>query len=117
MKRSAGILLFRRHSDLEVLLVHPGGPFWKHKDAGAWSIPKGEYTEEEDALTAARREFEEETGIHVEGIFLALGEVKQAGGKLVTAWAVEGDLDPLQICSNTFVLEWPPNSGTQREFP
>ena len=117
-KRSAGVLLFRfNNAALEVLLVHPGGPYWVDKDAGAWSIPKGEYSEGEDALTAAKREFAEETGVNVEGEFLPLGDVKQAGGKIVQAWALEGDLDPSLIRSNTFTLEWPPRSGSVREFP
>lgn len=118
MKHSAGILLFR-HSQgaLEVLLVHPGGPFWAKKDAGVWSIPKGEYMEGEDPLTAARREFQEETGIRVEGEFLPLGEVKQGSAKRVFAWALSGDLDPATISSNTFEMEWPPRSGKTREFP
>jgi len=117
-KRSAGILLFRfNNAALEVLLVHPGGPYWVDKDAGAWSIPKGEYSEGEDALAAAKREFAEETGVKVEGEFLPLGDVKQAGGKIVQAWALEGDLDPSLIRSNTFTLEWPPRSGSVREFP
>jgi predicted NUDIX family NTP pyrophosphohydrolase len=117
-RRSAGLLLYRfGNSGLEVFLVHPGGPFWARKDAGAWSIPKGEYPESEDALAAAKREFEEETGMAVEGNFLPLGEVKQAGGKIVAAWALEGDLDPASIRSNVFQMEWPPKSGSMREFP
>ena len=118
MQHSAGILLFRRSlGALEVLLVHPGGPFWAKKDAGAWSIPKGEYVAGEDPLSAAKREFEEETGARVDGEFLALGEVKQSGGKRVIAWAIEGDLDPTTISSNKFQMQWPPGSGTPREFP
>jgi predicted NUDIX family NTP pyrophosphohydrolase len=117
-KRSAGILLYRRVAGaLEVFLVHPGGPFWADKDDGAWSIPKGEYEDGEDALAAARREFREETGFVAEGAFLPLGTVRQPSGKLVTAWAVEGDCDPSQLRSNTFAMEWPPRSGTQAEFP
>jgi predicted NUDIX family NTP pyrophosphohydrolase len=117
-KLSAGILLFRRgETELEVFLVHPGGPFWARKDAGVWSIPKGEYTDTEGALTAAKREFEEETGKGIDGAFLALGSLKQPGGKIVTAWALEQDLDPSAIKSNTFALEWPPRSGTMRNFP
>jgi len=117
-KRSAGILLFRfNNAALEVLLVHPGGPYWANKDAGAWSIPKGEHSDGEDALTAAKREFAEETGVNAEGEFLPLGEVRQAGGKIVQVWALKGDLDPLLIRSNTFTLEWPPMSGSAREFP
>jgi predicted NUDIX family NTP pyrophosphohydrolase len=117
-KRSAGILLFRFHNAaLEVLLVHPGGPYWANKDAGAWSIPKGEYSEGEDALAAAQREFAEETGVNVDGEFLPLGDMRQAGGKIVHVWALQGDLDPSLIRSNTFTLEWPPMSGSLREFP
>jgi predicted NUDIX family NTP pyrophosphohydrolase len=117
-KLSAGILLFRRReSNVEVFLVHPGGPFWAKKDASSWSIPKGEYLESDDPLLAAKREFEEETGAAIDGEFLALGEIKQAGGKIVTAWAVEGDLDPANLRSNAFQLEWPPKSGKTREFP
>jgi predicted NUDIX family NTP pyrophosphohydrolase len=117
-QRSAGILLFRNiAAELEVLLVHPGGPYWAKKDAGAWSIPKGEYLEGKDPLDAAKREFSEETGVSVEGNFIDLGEVKQAGGKVVRAWALERDLDPSLIRSNTFEMEWPPKSGVIREFP
>jgi predicted NUDIX family NTP pyrophosphohydrolase len=117
-KRSAGILLFRRRpGGIEVLLVHMGGPFWRKKDAGAWSIPKGEYEEGEDPLAAARREFEEETGSAIEGEFIELPEIRQAGGKLVKAWAVEGDLDPASVRSNTFEMEWPPRSGKVQQFP
>jgi predicted NUDIX family NTP pyrophosphohydrolase len=117
-KRSAGILLFRKRGRaLQVFLVHPGGPFWKNKDAGAWSIPKGEYNENEDPLEAAKREFQEETGIDANGPFSPLGQVKQAGGKVVTAWATEGDCSPEAIRSNTFTMEWPPNSGLTKEFP
>jgi len=102
---------------LEVLLVPPGGPSWAKKDAGAWSIPKGEYSEGEDPLAAAKREFSEETAIAVDGEFIPLGEVKQAGSKIVIAWALEGDLDPKLIQSNTFTMEWPPRSGLLPEFP
>lgn len=117
-KPSAGILLFRtREGLLQVFLVHPGGPFWTRKDDGAWSIPKGEYEPGEDALQAARREFREETGQEPSGPFLPLQAVKQAGGKMVTAWAAEGDLDPTQLRSNTFSLEWPPKSGRLQSFP
>ena len=117
-RQSAGILLFRdSEAELEVFLVHPGGPFWAKKDAGAWSIPKGEYSGDEDPLAAAKREFEEETGVAIQGDFISLGEVKQAGGKLVKAWAVKHDLDPSILKSNTFTLEWPPKSGKMREFP
>lgn len=117
-KFSAGILLYRfRGQLLEVFLVHPGGPFWAKKDAGAWSLPKGEYAEGEDAWVAAQREFKEETG-HVAPIAnpLALGEVKYSN-KLLTAWAVEGDIDPNQIKSNFFTMQWPPRSGKTEEFP
>ena len=107
----------RRNSELQVFLVHPGGPFWKNKDAGAWSIPKGECQEGEDPLQAAKREFEEETGFKVDGEFVALGEIKQAGGKVVTAWALEGDCAPAEVRSNTFSMEWPPKSGHKKEFP
>jgi predicted NUDIX family NTP pyrophosphohydrolase len=119
-RRSAGILLYRRTGDgaVEVLLVHPGGPLWARRDAGAWSIPKGEYGEDEDPLAVALREFEEETGQRppADGL-VALGEIRQRGGKLVSAWAAPGDLDPDALTSNTFTLEWPPRSGTRREFP
>lgn len=109
--------MYRHKNDkLEVLLVHPGGPFWKKKDAGAWSIPKGEF-EGEDALQAAKREFEEEIGMPIEGHLVALEPQKQKGGKVVHAWAVEGDLDPQEIKSNTFELEWPPKSGKKQQFP
>ncbi|HJZ31609.1 MAG TPA: NUDIX domain-containing protein [Hyphomicrobiaceae bacterium] len=117
-QRSAGILLFRRNAGgLEVLLVHPGGPFWAKKDAGAWTIPKGGYEPGEDALAAAKREFEEETGARLEGEALALGAFRQSSAKLVDVWAVEGDFDPNALNSNTFAMEWPPRSGRQREFP
>jgi predicted NUDIX family NTP pyrophosphohydrolase len=118
--RSAGILLHRvRGAVQEVLLVHPGGPFWARKDAGAWSIPKGEYDEGEDPVACARREFEEELGVPAPAAeaLTELGSVRQKGGKLVTAWAALGDLDPEAIRSNTFTIEWPPRSGTFREFP
>lgn len=109
--------MYRRKNDqLEFLLVHPGGPFWKKKDAGAWSIPKGEF-EDEDALQAAKREFEEEIGMPIEGQMVVLEPRKQKGGKLVHAWALEGDLDPQSIKSNTFELEWPPKSGKKQQFP
>jgi predicted NUDIX family NTP pyrophosphohydrolase len=119
-KRSAGILLYRRRGgDLEVLLVHPGGPFWAKKDLGAWSIPKGEYDQGEDPLRTALRELEEETGHHLpaDGDLLELGEVRQRGGKVLSAWAAAGDLDADAITSNTFTMEWPPRSGRRREFP
>jgi predicted NUDIX family NTP pyrophosphohydrolase len=118
MQRSAGILMYRRRRlGLEVLLAHPGGPYWARKDAGAWSIPKGEYEEGEDALEAAKREFAEELGAEATGEPLPLGEVRQKGGKRVTAWAVEGDLDATAVNSNTFEMEWPPRSGQRRTFP
>ena len=117
-KQSAGLLLYRRRNQsLEVLLVHPGGPFWRKKDLGAWSLPKGEYLEGEDPLAAAIREFEEETGIRPEGEFVALGQVLQLGGKLVVAWAFEGDCDPATIRSNSFSMEWPKGSGKMQKFP
>lgn len=106
-----------REGALEVFLVHPGGPFWAKKDLGAWSIPKGEFNPGDDPLEAAKREFQEETGCIAEGEFRPLGSVKQAGGKVVHAWAVEGDCDPSRIRSNTFSIEWPPHSGKQQEFP
>lgn len=102
---------------VEVLLVHPGGPFWAGKDDGSWSIPKGELGEGEDPLVAARREFEEETGCAVSGDFVPLKPLRQPGGKVVYAWAVRGDLDPSGLKSNTFSMEWPPRSGRQQEFP
>ncbi len=117
-RKSAGLLMYRiRAGQIEVLLVHPGGPFWTQKDEGAWSIPKGEFTDEEPPLDAARREFQEETGFPPSGTFRPLAPIKQAGGKIVHAWAVEGDLDATAIRSNTFCIEWPPRSGQRREFP
>ena len=118
-RRSAGILLYRRSAGtLEVLLVHPGGPFWAKKDLGAWSIPKGEYEEGEDPRACALREFEEELGAPPPaGPLVELGTAKQSGGKVVTAWAAEGDVDAAAARSNTFTLEWPPRSGVMREFP
>jgi predicted NUDIX family NTP pyrophosphohydrolase len=117
-KRSAGILMFRRGTQgLEVLLVHPGGPFWAKKDLGAWSIPKGEYSEGDEPLATAIREFAEETGTHLRGEFRPLGETTQAGRKIVTAFALEGDFDPATLKSNTFELEWPPKSGRKATFP
>lgn len=118
-QRSAGILVYRRRPAPEVLLVHPGGPFWARKDAGAWSIPKGEYDEGDDPRACALREFEEELGTPLPpGTELVeLGTVRQKGGKLITAYAAEGDLDAGTIRSNTFTIEWPPRSGTMREFP
>jgi predicted NUDIX family NTP pyrophosphohydrolase len=117
-KQSAGILLYRRAGrGLEVFLVHPGGPFWARKDLGAWSVPKGECTDGEDPLAAARREFQEETGFLIEGEFVDLGTIRQAGGKLVSVWVIEGDCDPAKLTSNRFQLEWPPQSGYFKEFP
>ncbi len=116
--RSAGLLPFRhRDGVLEVFLVHPGGPFWAGKDAGVWSLAKGEYGPGEDPLEAAKREFQEETGFPAEGDLLPLGEVRQPGGKQVAAWAFRGDFDPALLRSNRFTLEWPPRSGRLREFP
>jgi predicted NUDIX family NTP pyrophosphohydrolase len=119
VKRSAGILLYRHGADgPEVLLVHPGGPFWAKKDRGAWSIPKGEYEDGEDPQTCALREFEEETGTAPPaGALIELGEVRQKNGKRVTAWAAEGDLDVDAVRSNTFTMQWPPRSGRMQEFP
>jgi predicted NUDIX family NTP pyrophosphohydrolase len=117
-KQSAGLLLFRiKNNKPEVMLIHPGGPFWKNKDAGAWSIPKGEFAENEDPLQAAKRELNEETGLTVEGDFIKLNPVRQKGGKMVYAWAVEADLDVSNIKSNEFEMEWPPRSGKQQKFP
>lgn len=116
--QSAGILLFRRQDEgVEVLLVHPGGPFFRHKDLGAWSIPKGEFSDDEEAETAAVRELEEETGYRLRSALIPLTPIKQKGGKTVFAWAAEGDFDASSMVSNTFALEWPPRSGTMQEFP
>ena len=116
--RSAGLLLFRETLEgVEVLLVHPGGPYWVKKDAGAWSIPKGEIAEDEEPLAAAKREFEEETGRAVDGDFLQLEPVRQAGGKVVLAWVVRADFDPSALKSNEFSMEWPPRSGQRQRFP
>ncbi len=110
--------MFRRLSDeLEVFLVHPGGPLWAKKDEGTWTIPKGEYEEDESPLAAAQREFEEETGFHAAGEFVDLGSIKQKSGKIVTAWAFEGDCDPGKLISNTCEIEWPPRSGRRLEIP
>jgi predicted NUDIX family NTP pyrophosphohydrolase len=119
VKRSAGIALYRRTDEgVEVLLGHMGGPYWRHKDAGAWTIPKGEVEPGEDPLAVAHREFEEEIGTPVPaGPIIDLGEIRQAGGKTVQAWAVEADLDVSAIVSNTFELEWPPGSGRMESFP
>jgi predicted NUDIX family NTP pyrophosphohydrolase len=117
-KQSAGFLMYRKGSRIiEVFLVHPGGPFWEKKDLGAWSIPKGEFTPEEDPLEVAQREFQEETGIEAKGDFTPLASLKQPSGKVVHAWTFQGDCDPTAIKSNTFLMEWPPRSGKQQEFP
>ena len=117
-RRSAGIILYRkRHGSTEIFLVHPGGPYWAKRDEGSWSIPKGEYEEGEEAIDAARREFLEETGVAVNGPFLALRPVRQPSGKIITAWAAEGELDPARLRSNSFSLEWPPKSGITQSFP
>jgi len=118
-KKSAGLIMFRyADSELEVLLVHPGGPFWAKKDEGAWSIPKGEYEEHEAAFEVARREFQEETGFTAKAdTFIQLDPIRQPSRKLISAWAFAGDCDPNVITSNTFVMEWPPRSGKQAEFP
>lgn len=116
--KSAGILVFRKRNGIyEVLLAHPGGPFWARKDLSSWSVPKGEYGDEEDAFAAAKREFKEETGFFIDGEFIKLEPVRQPGGKIVAAWAVEGDFDASKINSNFFILEWPIKSGKFREFP
>ena len=116
-KVSAGLLPYRRRDSVQVFLVHPGGPFWARKDLGAWSIPKGECAPHEDLLAAAQREFTEETGFSAWGDFTALPPVRQPGGKIIYAWAFEGDYDPSGLKSNTFRMEWPPRSGMQQEFP
>jgi len=116
-RQSAGILVYRIENDvLEVFLVHPGGPVWAKKDSGAWSIPKGEFGEE-DAFAAAKREFEEETGMSIEGEAIALSPRKLKGGKIIYAWAVEGAVDPAGVRSNLFEMEWPPRSGRRQNFP
>jgi len=117
-KTSAGILLYRiLDNQAEVFLVHPGGPFWANKDRGAWSIPKGLFKEDEDPFEAAKREFQEETGSCVEGGFIELTPLKQPSGKMVYAWAVEGNIDAASVKSNMFSMEWPPHSGKEQEFP
>jgi predicted NUDIX family NTP pyrophosphohydrolase len=117
-KRSAGLLMYReRVEGLEVFLVHPGGPIWARKDQGAWTLPKGEYDMEEDPLSAAQREFLEETGFVATPPFLTLGSIRQKSGKVVTAWAFEGDCDPADLISNTCEIEWPPRSGKRIEIP
>jgi predicted NUDIX family NTP pyrophosphohydrolase len=118
VKRSAGLLIHRdRGGTIEIFLVHPGGPFWAKKDDGAWSIPKGEYDEGEDALAVAKRELLEETGLRVDGEFVKLEPIRQRSGKIVTAFAIAADFDPAEIRSNSFQLEWPPKSGRMQEFP
>jgi predicted NUDIX family NTP pyrophosphohydrolase len=117
-KKSAGLLMYRhRQRGLEVFLVHPGGPFWSKKDAGSWSIPKGEYVPGEDPFEVAKREFQEETSFKASGEFIPLTSKKQPSGKIITAWAFEGDCDASVVKSNTFLMEWPPGSGRQQEFP
>jgi predicted NUDIX family NTP pyrophosphohydrolase len=117
-KKSAGVLVFRtRPGQVEVLLVHPGGPFWAQKDDGAWSIPKGEFDVGEDPLAAARREFQEETGFTIDAEFVPLQPLRQPSGKIVFAWAVKGDFDPALLKSNSFSIEWPPKSGHTQAFP
>jgi predicted NUDIX family NTP pyrophosphohydrolase len=117
-KRSAGLLMYRKLKDeMEVFLVHPGGPLWEKKDQGAWTVPKGEYEENEESLAAAQREFFEETGFIASGDFIELGSVRQKSGKVVIAWAFEGDCDPTQLVSNTCEIEWPPQSKKRLEIP
>src|SRR5262245_6873752 len=117
-KIGAGLLMYRKRGDMvEVLLVHPGGPLWAKKDLGLWTIPKGECFQNEDLLSCARREFEEETGLVSAGPFAPLTAVGQPGGKIVHVWAFEGDCDPARLRSSTFTMEWPPRSGRQRQFP
>ena len=117
-KQAAGLLPFRIiKKKPEVLLAHPGGPFWKNKDAGAWSIVKGEYNADEEPLAAAKREWQEETGIKLSGKYMPLKPVKQKSGKIITAFAIEADFDTSKITSNTFEIEWPPNSGKKQSFP
>jgi len=119
MKKSAGLLMYRRTKagELQVLLAHPGGPFWTGKDEGAWTIPKGEYEDPEQPLAAARREFTEETGFDAAEPFVPLGEVVQKSGKRITAWAFAGDCDPGRLSCNTFEIEWPPRSGRRQSYP
>lgn len=119
-KKSAGLLLYRLKEDrrIEILLVHPGGPFWRNKDDGAWTIPKGEFADGEDPLAAAKREFKEESGnAPPEGQYISLTPIKQKNAKIVHAWAVEGDFDPAKLESNEFETEWPPKSGRLQKFP
>ena len=116
-KQSSGLLMYRRRAALEVLLVHPGGPLWKNRDDGAWTIPKGEFVAPEEPLAAARREFAEETGLVPEGPFIALSPIRQKAGKVVHAWAFAGDCEPETLRSNSFTMEWPPRSGKVASFP
>lgn len=117
-KRSAGLLVYRqKKNNVEVLLVHPGGPFWAKKDEGVWSIPKGEIEGDEEPLAVAKREFTEEIGSSIDGIFTPLEPIRQPSGKIVVAWAIEADLNIETLVSNTFVMEWPPKSGRMQEFP
>jgi predicted NUDIX family NTP pyrophosphohydrolase len=117
-KLSAGVLMYRyRNGELQVFLVHPGGPFWTKKDLESWSIPKGECAADEEPVRAAAREFQEETGFQIHGPLRELGVVKQAGGKVVSAWCFEGDCEPAALVSNTFEMEWPPRSGRMAKFP
>lgn len=115
--QSAGVVLYRRRGTIEVFLIHPGGPYWRNKDAGAWSIPKGVVSPQEDALAAAKREFQEETGFAPSGAFKPLGTFRQPSGKDLTAYAVEGNCDPAKLVSNTFEIIWPPKSGRLQSFP
>ena len=119
MNKSAGLLMYRRTAQgaLQVLLAHPGGPYWRGKDAGAWTLPKGEYADPEEALGAARREFLEETGFEPAPPFIPLGEIVQKSGKHIAAWAFPGDFDPARLRSNSFEIEWPPRSGRRQRFP
>ena len=117
MKQSAGILLYKKTDGLQFFLVHPGGPFWKNKDVGSWSVPKGEFTDEENPLDAAIREFEEETGTRLQGAFTPLNSVKLKSGKTVHCWAIEGDINAEAINSNTIEIEWPPKSGKTLTIP
>ena len=118
VKKSAGILLYRfTNRSLEIFLIHPGGPFWKNKDPGAWAIPKGEFTDDEEPLEAAKREFKEETGFDAPGKFIELTPLKQKSGKIIYAWAAEGNIDAAKIHSNSFEMEWPPKSGKKQKFP
>ena len=117
-KQSAGILLYRmRDKQLQVFLIHPGGPFFRNKDDGVWSIPKGEFVDGEEAFAAAKREFEEETGQRIDGKFIPIAPITQKSGKKVFCWAVQGDMDDKLILSNTFEMEWPPRSGKKQTFP